>query len=84
MFVLESSGSDPWESTYSMKGELDTYGQFAIDGTYFQHSTGLYHVYSCWYEAYVSWPANLCISKSKTFYHVPSTENMLTSVCVSV
>ncbi len=63
MFVLESSDSDPWESDYTMKGELNTFDQFAIDGTYFQHSTGLYHIYSCWYEAYISWPSMLCITK---------------------
>lgn len=49
MFVLESSGSDPWTSNYTLKAELNTYDQFAIDGTYFRHTTGLYHVYSCWY-----------------------------------
>lgn len=63
MFVLENASSDPW-GNYTTKGMLDTYDQFAIDGTYFQHSTGLYHVYSCWYEAYISWPSMLCISKS--------------------
>jgi GH43 family beta-xylosidase len=63
MFVLESSSDDPWNSDYKSKGQLDTYNQFAIDGTYFQHSTGLYHVYSCWYEAYLSWPSMLCITK---------------------
>jgi GH43 family beta-xylosidase len=45
MFVLESSGSDAWESDYSVKGELDTYDQFAIDGTYFKYETELYHIY---------------------------------------
>ncbi|KAL2424185.1 hypothetical protein ABEF95_002391 [Exophiala dermatitidis] len=35
MFVLESSTSDPWTSTYAMKAELNTFDQFAIDGTYF-------------------------------------------------
>lgn len=65
MFVLESSGSDPWESNYTLKGQLDTFDQFAIDGTYFHHSTGLYHVYSCWFDRYISWPANLCITKCK-------------------
>lgn len=65
MFVLESSGSDIWTSTYSFKSELNTYDQFAIDGTYFQHSTGLYHIYSCWYRQYDGWPANLCITKSE-------------------
>jgi GH43 family beta-xylosidase len=47
MFVLESSGSDPWESEYSMKGELDTFDQFAIDGTYFKFLGELYHIYRC-------------------------------------
>lgn len=63
MYVLESSGPDPWASNYTLKGELDTYDQFAIDGTYFQHSSGLYHIYSCWFDKYQSWPANLCITK---------------------
>jgi hypothetical protein len=65
MFALESSGPGIWDSEYTMKGELDTYNQFAIDGTYFQHSSGLYHIYSCWYDAYTSWPAMLCITKSE-------------------
>lgn len=65
MFVLESSSSDLWNSEYTMTAELDTYDQFAIDGTYFTHETGLYHIYSCWYGPYTSWPSMLCISKSK-------------------
>ncbi|KAF1356457.1 glycosyl hydrolase [Delphinella strobiligena] len=63
MYVLEGSSSDPWESTYTLKGQLNTYDQFAIDGTYFTHSTGLYHIYSCWYDTYSAWPSNLCITK---------------------
>lgn len=63
MFVLESSGSDPWSSEYTFSAKLDTYDQFAIDGTYFNHTTGLYHIYSCWESAYQSWPSMLCISK---------------------
>ncbi len=65
MFVLESDGSDPWASNYTLKSQLNTYDQFAIDGTYFRHSSGLYHIYSCWYRQYDGWPANLCITKSK-------------------
>lgn len=65
MFVLESSGSDIWSSDYKLKAELDTYDQFAIDGTYFQHESGLYHIYSCWYDGHTSWPAMLCITKSR-------------------
>jgi GH43 family beta-xylosidase len=68
MFVLEGVGADPWTADFSYKGELDTFGQFAIDGTYFQHPTGLYHVYSCWFSEYQSWPANLCITKSIVTY----------------
>ncbi len=64
MYVLESSGADPWASNYTLKAQLNTYDQFAIDGTYFQHSTGLYHIYSCWYRQYDGWPSNLCITKS--------------------
>ena len=63
MYVLEGDSSDPWSSTYTMKGQLDTYDQFAIDGTYFTHSTGLYHIYSCWFTQWESWPSNLCIQK---------------------
>ena len=72
MFVLESSGADPWESEYTMKAELNTFDEFAIDGTYFQHESGLYHIYSCWYGPYASWPSMLCITKSKIdayYYH---------------
>lgn len=65
MYVLEGSGSDPWAANFTFKSQLDTYDQFAIDGTYFQHSTGLYHIYSCWYRKYDAWPSNLCITKSK-------------------
>ncbi|KAI1621947.1 glycosyl hydrolase [Exophiala viscosa] len=72
MFVLESSTSDPWESDYNIKSELDTYDQFAIDGTYFNHSTGLYHVYSCWEAQYISWPSMLCISKMSDPWTVSS------------
>jgi hypothetical protein len=71
MFVLESSGGDIWDSSYSLKAELDTYNQFAIDGTYFQHSSGLYHIYSCWYDGYTSWPAMLCITKSTYLSDAP-------------
>jgi GH43 family beta-xylosidase len=63
MFVLKSDSDDPWNSYHAFKGQLDTYDQFAIDGTYFQHSTGPYHGYSYWYEAYVSCLAMLCITK---------------------
>lgn len=73
MFVLESSSDDPWDSNYSMKSELDTYNQFAIDGTYFQYNGRLFHVYSCWYDAYTSWPANLCISESESMISHPFT-----------
>lgn len=69
MYVLESSGADPWASNYTLKAQLNTYDQFAIDGTYFQHSTGLYHIYSCWYRQYDGWPSNLCITKSMFFIY---------------
>ncbi len=52
MFVLESSGSDPWESDYSMKGELNTFDQFAIDGTYFKYRDELYHIYRYVHQRY--------------------------------
>ena len=65
MFVLESSSSDVWDSNYTIKAQLDNFDMgLAIDGTYFQHSTGLYQIYSCWYAKYMSWPSNLCIVKS--------------------
>lgn len=59
-------------ASYTYKSELNTYDQFAIDGTYFQHSTGLYHIYSCWYRAYDAWPANLCITKMSDPWTVSS------------
>ncbi|KAF3762149.1 family 43 glycoside hydrolase [Cryphonectria parasitica EP155] len=62
MFVLEGGGPDPWLSNFTLKGMLDTYDQFAIDGTYFFHNDHMYHVYSCWQEKYSAWPANLCIT----------------------
>lgn len=82
MFVLESSSSDPWSSEYSLKAQLNTFDQFAIDGTYFRHETGLYHVYSCWESAYVSWPANLCITKMSDAWTVASnvTQRQILSV----
>jgi len=82
MYVLEGSTSDPWTSNYTMRSQLNTYDQFAIDGTYFQHSTGLYHVYSCWYTAYESWPSNLCITKMSDPWTVESnvTERQILSV----
>jgi GH43 family beta-xylosidase len=73
MYVLESSSADPWTSTYTLKAQLNTYDQFAIDGTYFAHSTGLYHIYSCWYRAYDAWPANLCITKLSNPWTVESS-----------
>lgn len=65
MYVLEGLGADPWTTNFTWKSQLDTYNQFAIDGTYFQHSTGLYHIYSCWYREFDGWPSNLCITQSK-------------------
>ena len=82
MYVLEGSTSDPWSSKYSMKGQLDTFDQFAIDGTYFQHSTGLYHIYSCWYRQYDGWPANLCITKMSNPWTV--TSNLTARQIISV
>jgi len=82
MYVLEGSTSDPWTSNYTMKAQLNTFDQFAIDGTYFQHSTGLYHVYSCWFTPYESWPSNLCITKMSDPWTVESnfTQRQILSV----
>ncbi|KAK5119420.1 hypothetical protein LTR85_007520 [Meristemomyces frigidus] len=82
MYVLEGSTSDPWTSNYTIKAQLNTFDQFAIDGTYFQHETGLYHVYSCWFSAYESWPSNLCITKMSNPWTVESnvTERQILSV----
>jgi GH43 family beta-xylosidase len=82
MYVLEGSTSDPWSSKYIMKGQLNTFDQFAIDGTYFQHSTGLYHIYSCWYRQHGGWPANLRITKMSNPWTVTSnlTERQIISV----
>ncbi|GAB7347489.1 hypothetical protein MBLNU459_g4396t1 [Dothideomycetes sp. NU459] len=82
MYVLEGSDPDPWNSTYTLKGQLNTYDQFAIDGTYFTHSTGLYHIYSCWYRQYDGWPSNLCITKLENPWTVASnfTQRQIISV----
>jgi GH43 family beta-xylosidase len=65
-----------------LQAQLNTYDQFAIDGTYFQHTTGLYHIYSCWFSAYISWPSNLCITKMDNPWTVSSnvTERQMLSV----
>ncbi|CAN9329757.1 unnamed protein product [Alternaria alternata] len=63
MFVAVGEADNPWTPEYSYRGQLETYDQFAIDGTYFQHAGQLYHIYSCWYRKYDGWPANLCITK---------------------
>ena len=62
MFVLVGDGPDPWTANFSLKSMLNTYDQFAIDGTYFNYGGQLYHIYSCWEQTYSSWPANLCIT----------------------
>lgn len=82
MYVLQSSGADIWSSKYAFKSQLNTFDQFAIDGTYFQHPSGLYHIYSCWYDTYQSWPANLCITKLSNPWTVVSnvTERTIISV----
>lgn len=73
MYVVEGQGSSPWTTNFSYKAQLDTYDQFAIDGTYFQHKTGLYHIYSCWFNKYDGWPANLCITKLENPWTVSSS-----------
>lgn len=82
MYVLESSGPDIWDSTYALKGQLNTFDQFAIDGTYFQHPSGLYHIYSCWYDRYQSWPSNLCITRLANPWTVASNETERTILSV--
>ena len=77
MFTLSSDSDDPWDTNYSLQGMLDTYDQFAIDGTYFSPTTGshageLYHVYSCWYNNFTSWPSMLCISEMSDPYTIAS------------
>lgn len=61
MFVL-AGGADPWTTNFTLKGEVNTYDQFAIDGTYFHYGGEMYHIYSCWEEQTSAWPANLCIT----------------------
>lgn len=73
MFVLAGDGPDPWTASFTMKPMLDTYDQFAIDGTYFSHEDNLYHIYSCWEQKYSSWPANLCITRMSDPWTINST-----------
>ncbi|KAJ5624198.1 alpha-N-arabinofuranosidase 2 [Penicillium lagena] len=82
MFVLESDGPDPWASNYNMKGMLNTFDQFAIDGTYFQYKDQLYHIYSCWENTYSAWPANLCITHLNSPWNVSS--NLIDRRMISV
>jgi len=72
MFVLEGDGPDPWTSTFTMKSMLNTFDQFAIDGTYFKYNNNLYHIYSCWEDTYSGWPANLCITQMENPWTVSS------------
>lgn len=72
MYVVEGEGPDPWTATYTYKSQLDTYNQFAIDGTYFQHNATLYHIYSCWHHAHSGWPSNLCITRMANPYTISS------------
>lgn len=62
MFVLAGDTADPWTASFALRGMVNTYDQFAIDGTYFLHGGETYHVYSCWQEQTSAWPANLCIT----------------------
>jgi GH43 family beta-xylosidase len=62
----------PWTSNYTFKSELNTFDQFAIDGTYFSYGDKLYHIYSCWYDAYTSWPSMLCITQMSNPWTVSS------------
>lgn len=82
MFVLAGNGPDPWTTNFTMKGMLNTFGQFAIDGTYFQYEGELYHVYSCWEEQHSAWPANLCITHMSNPWTVDSnlTDRRMISV----
>ncbi|KAL7620797.1 hypothetical protein AAE478_009795 [Parahypoxylon ruwenzoriense] len=73
MFVLAGDGPDPWTANFEMKPMLDTYDQFAIDGTYFHFGDQLYHIYSCWEQKYSAWPANLCITRMSDPWTVDST-----------
>lgn len=72
MFVLEGSESDPWAAEFTLKSQLNSYDQFAIDGTYFVYESKLYHIYSCWENTYSSWPANLCITSMSDPWTVSS------------
>jgi GH43 family beta-xylosidase len=56
-----------------MKGMLNTFDQFAIDGTYFRYNHQLYHIYSCWEDTYSAWPANLCITHLSSPWNVSSS-----------
>jgi GH43 family beta-xylosidase len=82
MFVLAGDGPDPWTTNFTMKGMLNTFDQFAIDGTYFQYGGELYHVYSCWEQQYSAWPANLCITHMSNPWTVDSnlTDRRIISV----
>ncbi|KAH8203780.1 hypothetical protein TruAng_002073 [Truncatella angustata] len=72
MFVLEGDEPDPWAADFRLKSQLNSYDQFAIDGTYFVYEDKLYHIYSCWENTYSSWPANLCLRSMSNPWTVSS------------
>lgn len=84
MFVLEGNGPDPWTANFTLKSQLNTYDQFAIDGTYFSYGGKLYHIYSCWENAYSGWPANLCITTMSDPWTVSSnlSDRRMVSNCI--
>lgn len=82
MFVLEGSGPDPWTANFTLKSQLNTFDQFAIDGTYFILNNEIYHIYSCWEQQTSAWPANLCITHMSDPWTVDSnlTDRRMISV----
>ena len=51
MFVLENTNADPFNGTFTFKGQItDSTNKWAIDGTVFQHplSGKLYYIWSGW------------------------------------
>ncbi|KAF4622653.1 hypothetical protein G7Y89_g14375 [Cudoniella acicularis] len=82
MFVLKGDGPDPWTCNFNMKGMLNTFDQFVIDGTYFQYNNQLYMIYSCWENTCSGWPANLCITQLSNLWTVISnlTDRRMISV----
>jgi GH43 family beta-xylosidase len=79
MFVIENINADPFNGSFTFKGQInDSTKKWAIDGTAFQHSSGqLYFIWSGWEGDFAS-PQLLYIAKMSNPWTI-SSERVLIS-----